>query len=766
MNSNEEKNQPGKNPAEPASKVSGWGKGKARAYWLAMFLFAGLFSVLLAIMAPDFRGRPIYPNMDAIPGASTEEVKEFFDGAPFVLEFEASQPDYNEIYWLNLLSAQDEKIGVKVENLTQGKTVAETVTATGEDTVFEPDNEVGDRMRVTMKWLRPPAPHLLLAKSAPTAESEVTLEKSGKGEIPAAPYFYFGKKADPKAEWDRSLLLYPEEEFNRAVEVGGTGGEATAREKATGDFERFLFVDREPVTIRLVAPEDDLNFLKIPGMVKDPRTRVKIIIRNETTGEVIKNSMAANGVDYERRFTGNNKKGDRIAIDLLWRLPLEPTVQRVQFPAEPPISTKIGGKEVDFPLAMLMRSPWPTWQLHWLWVPVLGAFLVVWFRKRWAFGYLVLLGLACTATSILSWQQNYAHHYPHADPDGYGLYGERIAHYLTGEEDRGKLRDDMHEYSHTHVALTPALIAIGVICGLPTTIAYLLVVNLASFGNLLLLWRLATRKLGMEMRAALMLVSLYATHIFVLKSFGRASTDAVGELLAVMMLYLLADRLSRVTTRQTILISVMILLQVLARPPGIVIGPFMLGMTLLCDVWRERKLDLVQRIFTGFRLGLGPLLFIVACYAAFDWIHNQELAFAKSKQFRPFSTPLLFWYCMPTLLQLFPAFWIGLRWKEWRKHLPMLAVFGVWGLFFTVLLIGVKAPFLLRLFLPVVPAVVLLAAPGLAWLEAKQRMVALVLCLLWCGTNVGVQIYNSSIDYVPPILFFGDQQLEIGRFIY
>ena len=554
--------------------------------------------------------------------------------------------------------------------------------------------------------------------------------------------------------------MYPEEEFSRAVEVGQLEG-AEAEE-----FERYVFTDRETVTIRMVAPEDDLSFLKIPGLVKDPGTRVKIVIRNETTGEVIKNSMAENGVDYERRFEGNNKKGDKIAIDLIWRLPLEPTVQPVTFPAEPPISIKIGDREVDFPLAFLLRSPWPTWHFNWLWLPVLGWFFVVWFRKRWAFGYLVLLGVACSATSILSWQQNFAHNYPHVDPDGYGLYGERIAHYLTGEEDREQLSSDMHGYSHTHVALTPALIAIGVICGLPTLISYLVVVNLASFGNLLLLWRLTTRKLGMEMRAALVVVSLYSTHIFVLKSFGRASTDAIGELLAVTMLYLLADRLTRVTTRQTILISVVILLQVLARPPGIVIGPFMLGMTLLCDVWRERKLDLVKRIFTGLRLGLGPLLFLVICYVSFDWIHNFKLAITKSEQFRPFSTPKLFWYCMPGLLQLFPLFWIGLRWKEWREHLPKLAVFAIWGLYFTTVLIAVQAPFLLRLFLPVVPSVVLLAAPGVAWLEAKHRMLALVICLLWCGLNVGVQIYNSSIEYVPPILFFGDWQLEIGRFIY
>jgi hypothetical protein len=121
---------------------------------------------------------------------------------------------------------------------------------------------------------------------------------------------------------------------------------------------------------------------------------------------------------------------------------------------------------------------------------------------------------------------------------------------------------------------------------------------------------------------------------------------------------------------------------------------------------------------------------------------------------------------MPALLQFFPLFWIGLKWKAWRKHLPMLAVFGIWGLFFTVLLIGVKAPFLLRLFLPVVPAVVLLAAPGLAWMEERWRTVALVICLLWCGTNVGVQIYDSSIEYVPPVLFFDGHMLEIGRFIY
>ena len=741
------------NSVEP--KASGWGKGKARAYWLSMALYTMFFTVLLAVMSQDFRGRPIYPNLSVIPGSSTEEVAAFFQGEPFIIELEAAQANYDEIYWLNLLSAKGEEIEVVVDNLTQGRRIAETITPTGENTHFEPDNEVGDRLRISMRWRRPPPPNLMLAKTPPTIPVTVTTPEGESSD--RVPLFYFGHKPSPKADWDRSLLIFPEEEIESAqLRLGKSGAE----------FSQLEFVDRNPVTIRFEAPADDLNFLKIPGLVDDERTRVKIIIRNETTGKVIKESMAENGENYERRFTGNNSKGDRIAIDLLWRLPLEPTVQRVLFPAEPEISTKVGDKEVSFPLAFLLRSPWPTQWFHLLWVPTLMAFLFVWFRMRYAFGFLVLLGVACSATGMLSWQQVYAHDFPHHDPDGYGLYGEKIAHYLSGEGDRGRLRENFHDYSHSHVALTPALIAIGVLCGLPTPIAYLVVVNLTSFGTLLLLWRLATQKLGMEMRAAMILVCFYATHLLVLKSFGRASTDALGELLVVVMLYFLVDRLKRVTLRQTILISLIVLLQILARPPGIVLGPFMVGMTLLCDVYRERKLDLGQRIVTGLRLSLGPVLIIIICYALFDWTHNQRLAFAKSEQFRPFSTQRLFWYCMPALLQFFPLFWIGLAWRKWREHLPSMAVFAIWGVFFTVLLIVVQAPFLPRLFLPVVPAVVLLAAPGIAWLEEKNRMLSLIVGLLIFGANIGIQIYNSCIDYLPPIVFIGGMEIELGRFIY
>ena len=207
MNSTQEKNQPGEDPAGPAPKVSGWGKGRARAYWLAMFLFTAVFAGFLSFMSQDFRGQPIYPNTDVVPGASTEEVKEFYDGVPFVIEFDALQADYNEIYWVNLLSAQDEEIGVTIENLTKGTTVGEVVTETGENTIFEPNNEIGDRMRITMRWLRPEPPHLLLAKTPPS--SEVTLTKAGNEENLATPIFYFGRKESKKAEWDRSLLLVP-----------------------------------------------------------------------------------------------------------------------------------------------------------------------------------------------------------------------------------------------------------------------------------------------------------------------------------------------------------------------------------------------------------------------------------------------------------------------------------------------------------------------------------------------------------------------------
>ncbi len=737
-------------------KRSGWGKGRARAYWLSMALYALFFSVLLAVMSQDFRGRPIYPNLSVIPGSSTDEVAAFFEGEPFVFEVIATQPNYNEIYWLNLLSAEGEEIQVIVDNLTQGRRIAETVTMTGGNTQFEPDNEVGDRLRISMLWIRPPPPQLVIANTEPAIP--ITLTTSG-GEVAGKfPLFYFGHKPDPKADWDRSLLIYPEEEID--------AGQLRLENGRAAEFSYLDFIDREPVTIRFEAQAADLNFLKIPGLVDDERTRVKIIIRNETTGEVIKTSMAENGENYERRFTGNNEVGDTIAIELSWRMPLEPTVQRVLSPAEPEISMKVGGEAVKFPLAFLLRSPWPTLWFHLLWLPVFAAFIFVWFRKRYAFGFLVLLGLACSATSILCWQQTYGHDYPHSDPDGYGMFGEWIADYLTGDGDRDELRTNFRNYSHSHVALTPALIAIGVLCGLPTTIAYLVVANLASFGNLLLLWRLATRKLGMEMGAAMMLVSFYATHLLVMKSFGRASTDAIGELLVVVMLYFLVDRLKRVTLRQTILISLVVLLHILARPPGIVLGPFMVGMTLLCDVYRERKLDIGERIMTGLRLCLGPVLIIIICYVLFDWAHNQKLAFAKSEQFRPFSTPKLFWYCMPPLLQIFPLFWIGVAWKKWRENLPMMGIFAIWGVFFTVLLIAVQAPFLLRLFLPIVPAVVLLAAPGIAWLELKHRTFALLLCLLICGVNVGIQIYNSLIEYIPPVLFFNGHKFEISRFIY
>jgi len=721
-----------------------------------MALYTLFFTVLLAVMSPDFRGRPIYPNLSVVPGSSTEEVAAFFKGEPFIFEVVATQADYDEIYWLNLLSAEGEEIEVTVDNLTQGRRIAETLTATGENTRFDPDNEVGDRLRISMRWIRPPPPQLVIANSVPTIPVELT---TSSGEVAGKhPLFYFGRKPSPKADWDRSLLIYPEEEID--------GGQVRLESGRVAEFSYFDFADREPVTIRFEAQEADLNFLKIPGLVNDERTRVKIIIRNETTGEVIKESMAENGENYERRFAGNNKVGDKIAIDLLWRLPLEPTVQRVLSPAEPEISMKVGDQDVEFPLAFLLRSPWPTLWLHLLWVPVLVTFIFVWIKKRYAFGFLVLLGIACSATSILCWQQTYGHDYPHSDPDGYGKYGEWIAHYLTGEEDRGELRKYFHNYSHSHVALTPALIAIGVVCGLSTPIAYLVVANLASFGNLLLLWRLATRKLGMEMRAAMMVVSFYATHLLVMKSFGRASTDAVGELLVVVMLYFLVDRLKRVTLRQSVLISLVVLLQILARPPGIVLGPFMIGLTLLCDVYREQTLDIGKRIVTGLRLSLGPVLIIAVCYVLFDWAHNQKLAFAKSEQFRPFSTTRLFWYCMPPLLQLFPLFWIGIAWKKWREHLPAMGVFAIWGAFFTVLLIAVQAPFLLRLFLPIVPAVILLAAPGIAWLEMKNRTVALLVCLLICGVNVGIQVYNSMIEYIPPVLFIHGHKFEISRFIY
>jgi hypothetical protein len=38
--------------------------------------------------------------------------------------------------------------------------------------------------------------------------------------------------------------------------------------------------------------------------------------------------------------------------------------------------------------------------------------------------------------------------------------------------------------------------------------------------------------------------------------------------------------------------------------------------------------------------------------------------------------------------------------------------------------------------------------------------------LLLCAINVGVQIYCSLIEYLPPVLFYNGIKFEISRFIY
>lgn len=125
----------------------------------------------------------------------------------------------------------------------------------------------------------------------------------------------------------------------------------------------------------------------------------------------------------------------------------------------------------------------------------------------------------------------------------------------------------------------------------------------------------------------------------------------------------------------------------------------------------------------------------------------------KSIEFQTFSTGPLFLRCLIPLLTILPVawFWVPAAGKRQPRWLFGVAIYCVWLAFYLVMLWLVKAPFLTRLFLPVVPSVVLLTVVGVAGMSKFPRRVACGLILILACVGVAILRYVIGLPFLPPI---------------
>lgn len=686
---------------------------------LIWIVFSGLAVILIGLLSWDFRPSPIYGALLVKP--EVEYPKEFDEGEWFEIDFAATARNLNGIYWLGLLPNRQLQLEARLDNRTTDEVIYHGITTDAESlTKFEGNNDVGDDLRLSFRWAPEEAPIVLAAADDGTPLFRVSANKEGSGAE-------WRSEPTPGDEWDE-LALEP----------------------------------NKPLITHFEAAEAGLRAIYFPGMRRDPISRVDLFMFNETRGTELKKAKWTGAEEPIKILQPGNEIGDRIRVELKWR-PFEPrpNLQQSYFPPAEKMEVRIGGEETDFTPIFKAEYAWPTRQLQWLWPLVVIAFgIAIWRTNRWSkAAFLVVLGLLCVLTSLMFWQQRYGIAAMHTDPDRYARYGQFLHDYVTDAEKRDEIaaNPEFRDYPHAYVATVPVTLA-ALYTFLPKDVAYTTLVAFCSFGVLILLGHIGRRVFELTDRQLLIGLSMLAMHVVFLKAFARPSSDMPGLLAIVAMIAMLLWRLREETRHQIWLAALLGIALVFVRPSA-PLYLFFFGVGFVIVDWiREQKINVLKRVIVGFAVaGPATALFFLAFWY-FGWSHNLNLAFEKKQSFHNVTTFDAFAVCLPALLQLLPLLWIrgGFRNPLERKSAYLILA---WLGFYLLMILLTKAPFLTRLFLPMVPFFVLFAMLGLRDLKSRlSRAVAYSLIAVSIAANVGATIYLTTLPHLPPQPF--------ARFIY
>jgi hypothetical protein len=326
------------------------------------------------------------------------------------------------------------------------------------------------------------------------------------------------------------------------------------------------------------------------------------------------------------------------------------------------------------------------------------------------------------------------------DADGYGRTGEVLAQYFVDPASRDSAREWFRQYAHSTTALAPLLMSLPIALGAPMDLVYLELSALSGFASLLIFAHILLVRMGFSYRTTLVFSLGFASHLLMLRSFARPVTDMFGLLLVIATVDLLLKRIERWRPVDDFALAALALCHPLARPQGWSYWICMALAVLACDFWRRGRApgtgEAVSALARVFALPLGVLAVL---HGFFGWLHNLQIMLDKAAHFRADNTLWFFYHSLVGTCQLLPLFWLraGHRLLE-----PRLLLCLGWPLLYFAILAVVRAPFWMRHFLPILPAVLVLAAAGFERCRGRWRGAALGLLALTAAFNVLATVYQ------------------------
>jgi len=193
-------------------------------------------------------------------------------------------------------------------------------------------------------------------------------------------------------------------------------------------------------------------------------------------------------------------------------------------------------------------------------------------------------------------------------------------------------------------------------------------------------------------------------------------------------LALLVARTVRPTREQLAALAILNVLNAIARPQGLIYVPFVTGTVVLLD----------RRLGPALLVGVLPLATVGALFVAFGWSSNARELLLFAHNFRHYSTLRHFGWTAIGTFQLLPLLWIaaGRRWLDVRAGILI-----AWIAYYVAVLAAVRAPFWLRHFTPLLPAIAGLTALALERVRGRVRAGGYALLAASCVANVVTVVY-------------------------
>jgi hypothetical protein len=711
---------------------------------------------LIGIMSTDFRPEPLFANIhpdfadkSAFPGLA--------QGEPLIIEFDAPGDDLNAIYWGEFFATVRQWIDVSLYNVTQDRPIGTDILHST-DVVSDfhaGNNRPGDRLRLTMSWRKDIPPRIPLIKTKADA-NEPTSFPYPADRAQVVPGIV---RVDGMDHAKNAMILFSKERLSKKHSDEDT---PTALDPNLLCDEWLELKQEQIAEIEVIVPREGLRVISIPGLLRDTLSKARIEIQNLTSGKELASSVAKDGLPWEKPLD-TLKAGDRLLLKIQWDSVPPPTPLHPSVPPSLEVQAfAADGTPAQEPPAMIAHYRWPSRRALWLWL-TFSVLLVIAIREpRFRPTFLVLFGLMAAATGMLGWQQQYSGFAAHLDPDFYGAYAEHLAQYVTGSDDAHRAAEAhwFHEYSNAEVPLVSFVLAVFLLLGIPLSPGYLWLVAMCSFSVLLIVYHILRNELRLNSLTSLLAVVALGCHLAILKSFDKPSPDMMGLLLTTLMLAGILWRFREATRRQTLFLTLLPLLLLLARHGTPAYLPFYATGILAADITRRRSFQPWRDIGNTALIILPSVLIYGGAFLAFDWKHNflramnsnrNDTAFHGFKELATVMIALLQFFALSGLL-LLPTL------RRRCELRPAILIAGAWIIYFTLFMLTINASMVQRLFLPILPAVFILFACCIdRTCEQRPRMV-IACTIAICAINVAAACYAIHLPYLPPV--------QIARFIF